>query len=123
RGATSAPNNINLVDPDLKLPQVARYSLAVDRQLPFGLVATVEGLYTQNIHELLYQNLRIVRGTTMVEGRPAYSLRANTLRHLRGEARGGSGRGRAANGRWQWLKKTRRNSGAQVLGEIREKES
>jgi outer membrane receptor for ferrienterochelin and colicin len=59
-GATTpAPNNINLVDPDLKLPQVSRWSLAVDRQLPLGLIGTVEGLYTKTINDLLYRNLRI----------------------------------------------------------------
>ncbi|HEX8430984.1 MAG TPA: TonB-dependent receptor, partial [Longimicrobium sp.] len=79
QATSAAPNNINLIDPDLKLPQVVRYSLALDRELPFGLVGTVEGLYTQSINDLLYQNLRIVEvaGQT-VEGRPQYGLRANT---------------------------------------------
>jgi hypothetical protein len=72
-----APNEINLIDEDFKVPQVARYSLAVDRQLPFGLVGTLEGLYTQTIHDVLYQNLRVQRdpqGRT-VEGRPLYQSR------------------------------------------------
>jgi hypothetical protein len=80
-GATSpAPNTIALLNPDLKLPQVARYSLALDRELPLGLVGTVEGLYTRTIHDLLYQNLRIqpVPGAGLVEGRPLYRNRAGT---------------------------------------------
>lgn len=79
-GTTSAaPNNINLVDPDLKLPQVLRYSLGLDRQLPLGLIATLEGLYTESVQDLLYQNLRIrpVAGQT-VEGRQLYSNRNDT---------------------------------------------
>ncbi|HSK10100.1 MAG TPA: carboxypeptidase regulatory-like domain-containing protein, partial [Vicinamibacterales bacterium] len=57
-GAPAAPNEINLIDPNFKLPQVARYSLAIDRVIPFGLIATVEGLYTQTINDILYRNLR-----------------------------------------------------------------
>ena len=74
---TAAPNNINLVDPDLKLPQVARYSLAIDRQLPMGLVGTLEGLYTQTVNDLLYKNLRIepVPNAAQVEGRTLYRNR------------------------------------------------
>jgi outer membrane receptor for ferrienterochelin and colicin len=75
-GTTSpANNNINLVDPDLKLPQVARYSLAVDRRLPFGLTGTLEGLYTRTISDLLYQNIRLQATDVMVEGRPQYTVR------------------------------------------------
>lgn len=75
---TAAPNNINLVDPDLKLPQVTRYSLAIDRQLPMGLVGTLEGLYTQNVNDLLYKNLRIepTPGAAQIEGRTLYRNRS-----------------------------------------------
>jgi hypothetical protein len=75
---TAAPNEINLIDPDFKLPQVARYSLGIDRQIPFGLVATVEGLYTQTINDILYRNVRVqpdAQGRT-VEGRPRYQTRS-----------------------------------------------
>jgi hypothetical protein len=76
---TPAPNDINLVDPELKLPQVARYSLGVDRELFLGLIGTVEGLYTQTINDLHYQNLRVVpvAGST-VEGRQLYRTRTAT---------------------------------------------
>jgi outer membrane receptor for ferrienterochelin and colicin len=80
-GATTpAPNNINLVDADLELPQVSRWSLAIDRELPFGLIGTVEGLYTKTINDLLYKNLRIepVPNAGPVEGRTLYRNRANT---------------------------------------------
>ncbi len=80
-GATTpAPNNISLVDADLKLPQVSRWSLAIDRQLPLGLIGTVEGLYTSTINDLLYQNLRIrpVANAAKVEGRTLYANRTDT---------------------------------------------
>lgn len=82
-GTSIAANNINLVDKDLELPQVARYSLAIDRRLPLGLTATIEGLYTKTISDLLYQNLRVVPvastdPSAIVEGRQGYGLRSGT---------------------------------------------
>jgi hypothetical protein len=71
--APLAPNEIKLVDPNFKFPQVFRASLAVDRRLPLGLVGTLEGLYTGTISDVLYQDL-LVSGPTgvTVEGRPQY---------------------------------------------------
>ncbi|HET6231214.1 MAG TPA: carboxypeptidase regulatory-like domain-containing protein [Longimicrobiaceae bacterium] len=76
--AAAAPNEIDLVDPNFRSPQVARYSLGIDRQLPLGLVGTLEGLYTQTIHDVLYQNLRVFPTGLRVENRPAYALRGGT---------------------------------------------
>ncbi|MDQ3604758.1 MAG: TonB-dependent receptor [Gemmatimonadota bacterium] len=73
--ASLVPNEINLVDPELDLPQIFRGSLAVDRRLAFGLVGTLEGLYTRTRHDLLYQNLGIVPTSAVVEGRPRYERR------------------------------------------------
>jgi outer membrane receptor protein involved in Fe transport len=73
----AVPNLIvNTADPNLKPPQVARYDLAIDRQLPLGLVATVEGLYTRTVHDLFYRDLAVgvdSLGRT-VEGRPRLQL-------------------------------------------------
>jgi hypothetical protein len=69
-------NEINLVDPDLKLPQVWRGSLAVDRRLPMGLIGTLEGLYTRTVQDLVYRNLAIeAAGDSVVEGRQRYHQR------------------------------------------------
>jgi outer membrane receptor for ferrienterochelin and colicin len=69
---------VNTADPNLKPPQVARYDLAIDRQLPFGLVATVEGIVTRTVHDLFYRDLAlgVDPSNTTVEGRPL--LRINT---------------------------------------------
>jgi len=75
-GGFTPPSEINLVDPDFRFPQVFRGSLAVDRRLPLGLIGTLEGLYTQTIHDVLYQNLSIAGPTgRTVEGRPEYGRR------------------------------------------------
>ncbi len=63
-----APNNINTVDPDFKMPQVLRYSLALDRELPLGLIGTLEGLYTKSINDVTYRDLTIVGFRTTAAG-------------------------------------------------------
>src|SRR5690606_25972114 len=44
-GAGSTRAEINLVNEDFKIPQVARFNLAGDFQLPYGITATLEGIY------------------------------------------------------------------------------
>jgi hypothetical protein len=71
-----AANEINLVDPDLKLPQVWRGSLAVDQRLPMGLIGTLEGLYTRTVQDLVYRNISVVAAAdSVVEGRQRYHQR------------------------------------------------
>lgn len=45
-GATTS-GEIDVIDPHLRVPQTMRSSLALDAELPFGLVGTIEGLYTR----------------------------------------------------------------------------
>jgi hypothetical protein len=44
----STRGEIDVIDPHLRLPQTMRVSLAVDGQLPFGVIGTIEGLYTRS---------------------------------------------------------------------------
>jgi hypothetical protein len=72
-----APNEINTISPDFKMPQVLRYSMAVDHRLPMGFVGTIEGLYTKAVNDPAYRDLTVV-GTkktaagadSIFEGRP-----------------------------------------------------
>jgi hypothetical protein len=50
---------IDAIDPHLRLPQTMRASLAVDRQLPFGIVATVEALVTRSTRALFFSPLNL----------------------------------------------------------------
>ncbi|HEY4734299.1 MAG TPA: TonB-dependent receptor [Gemmatimonadaceae bacterium] len=43
----STNGEIDVIDPNLRLPQTLRATLAADAHLPFGLVGTIEGLYTR----------------------------------------------------------------------------
>jgi hypothetical protein len=75
---SASPNEINTVSPDFEMPQVLRYSLAVDHQLPYGLIGTLEGLYTKSNSDPVYRDLAIVPvANTTVEGRQAWT-RLNT---------------------------------------------
>ena len=52
------PRDINAIDPDFKMPQVWKSSLAVDYNLPvsFPMTVTLEGIYTKNINGVMLKN-------------------------------------------------------------------
>ena len=50
---------VNFLAPDLKFPQPLRGTLAYDRQLPWNLVATLEGLYSKTLNQLFFVNKNI----------------------------------------------------------------
>lgn len=82
-GGAAAPNSgatggqIDIFAPDFKLPQVAKYNIAVDQKLPvWGLIASGEFLYTDILNNIFYQNLNIrgPEGTLNgADNRPFYS--------------------------------------------------
>ena len=52
-GATPGRGAINVIDKDFKFPQVFRTNIAVDKQLPWGLTATVEAFSAELITMLI----------------------------------------------------------------------
>jgi hypothetical protein len=58
-GVASNTAQISLIDQNFKLPQVLRGNLAVDFKLPYGIQATVEGLYSKTVNNVTYKNLNI----------------------------------------------------------------
>jgi len=50
---------INLMDRDFIFPQVWRTNLAADYQLPYGVIATVEGIYSKNMNDAFYQDINV----------------------------------------------------------------
>jgi hypothetical protein len=80
RGTTAAvPNEIALVHPDFKLPQVWRSTLGIDQRLPLGFIGTLEGMVTKTRHDVVYRELTL--GTVnadsgLVEGRVVYNRNA-----------------------------------------------
>ncbi|GAA4004521.1 hypothetical protein GCM10022408_15400 [Hymenobacter fastidiosus] len=59
---------INGTARDFKFPQVWRSNLAVDQQLPGGIVATVEGIYSKDINAAIHRNYNLVTPTTRATG-------------------------------------------------------
>ncbi len=45
-----------ITDPDYKFPQVWRTNFAIDQRLPWGLVATFEGIYNRDVNGTYYIN-------------------------------------------------------------------
>ncbi|MCY3770966.1 MAG: carboxypeptidase regulatory-like domain-containing protein [Gemmatimonadetes bacterium] len=60
-GGLTAPqtSEVNVIDPDFRLPRVFRANLALDRRLPLDLVGTVEVLLARNLDEVRFRNLNI----------------------------------------------------------------
>jgi len=58
----SVPSSIAGVDPNFKMPQVWKSSLAVDYVIPvqFPLSVTVEGMYTKNINAVTQENYAVI---------------------------------------------------------------
>ena len=66
---TAAVNEVNLLDPDYKYPQVLRWNLAYDRDI-LGVTTTAEFLHTKTLQDILYQNLNYAdSGARLPDGR------------------------------------------------------
>ncbi|MDB5249731.1 MAG: outer rane receptor for ferrienterochelin and colicin [Segetibacter sp.] len=58
---------VNLIDKDFKLPQVARFNLASDIKLPGGINATLEAIYSKTINNVLYKDINLAPPTGIVD--------------------------------------------------------
>ncbi len=58
-----------------KYPQIARASLAVDQNLFWGMTATIEGMYSKTLNNVIYENVNLKPSTETLTGpdqRPLY---------------------------------------------------
>jgi outer membrane receptor for ferrienterochelin and colicin len=61
--------NVDLFASDFMLPQILKYNIAVDQKLPFwGLIASADFLYNDNITAVYYENLNIGDPIGRLEG-------------------------------------------------------
>ena len=59
--ATTPPSyNIAVTDPNFKFPQVFRANLGIDQKLFWGIVGTLEGVYSSNVNAINYLNINQV---------------------------------------------------------------
>lgn len=52
----SVPNSLSFLDPNIKAPQSFKGNLAIDKKLPGGIIATIEGIYSYDINQVLSRN-------------------------------------------------------------------
>ncbi|WP_347158044.1 TonB-dependent receptor [Pontibacter chitinilyticus] len=74
-GAAASSYNLAVTSPDFKFPQVFRSNLAVDQQLPFGLIGTLEAIYTKDVNSVYHRNANLPNATSTAKGadnRPIY---------------------------------------------------
>jgi len=55
-GAPASTYELALTDPNFKFPQLWRSNFGIDQRLPFGFIATVEGLYSRDVNGIYYIN-------------------------------------------------------------------
>lgn len=59
-GTDSTPQGqLDLFADDFKYPQVFRTSIAVDQKLPWGMIGSVEVIYTKTMNNIFYQNVNL----------------------------------------------------------------
>jgi hypothetical protein len=73
-GRSTIVPSVNTTVKDFRFPQVWRSNLAVDQQLPYGIVGTLEMIYTKDINAVFIRdaNLAPSQATVQGDGRPLY---------------------------------------------------
>lgn len=73
----SAPSEIDVTSPNFKVPRTLRANFAVDQKLPWGLVGTIEGIFTKTLNDISYQDINASPSTQMIKigntERPLYT--------------------------------------------------
>jgi hypothetical protein len=72
--------SVDLIDPNFHFPRVLRSTLGYDRDLFWGVRATVEGVYSKTQSDVYYTNLNETQtGVSALDGRPTYARRTSAL--------------------------------------------
>ncbi len=67
---TTPSGSIDLFANDFKLPQFWRTNIALDQQLPLGLIANLDFMYTKTLQNVAYQNVNLKPSVTRLTGTP-----------------------------------------------------
>jgi hypothetical protein len=76
---TGAPANqyeLAFSDPNFKFPQIWRTNFAIDQKLPWNLIGTLEGIFSQDVNGIYYINANLVDAPSSFFGpdnRPLYA--------------------------------------------------
>lgn len=85
QGTVTPSGNITVLDKNLKLPQIARFSGGVDQVLPYGIKGTLEFIYSKNLSAFNFRDLNLERPIGTLEGadnRLVYDANNNNRRVL-----------------------------------------
>lgn len=85
-GAGSTRAEVNLVSEDFKIPQVLRYNLAGEFRLPFGINATLEGILSKTLNNIIYSDINLKPSAATINSalsggadlRPYYGAKVNS---------------------------------------------
>lgn len=67
------PGDVNLIDPNFRINRVLRTSAAYDRQLPWDIVFTGEGMFTWGLSDAMFVNMNLgAPVATDIRGRVIY---------------------------------------------------
>jgi hypothetical protein len=72
-------NEIDVIDPNYQFPAIVRGNLAYDRDLPFGVIGTVEFLFSETVRDVTYSNLNLRQIGTRLDGRPDFGPTASRV--------------------------------------------
>ncbi|MCF6347139.1 MAG: carboxypeptidase regulatory-like domain-containing protein [Flavobacteriaceae bacterium] len=78
-GTGELGGNVDLFAPNFKLPQVVKYNLVIDQKLPWGVTASADIIYNDNLSAVYYEGLNIrgpVGSLNGADNRPVYSTSA-----------------------------------------------
>jgi Carboxypeptidase regulatory-like domain len=73
-GRSAIVPQVNTVAKSFRFPQVWRSNLAVDKQLPYGMVGTMEFIYTKDINAVYIRDANLAESTATLagDGRPLF---------------------------------------------------
>lgn len=66
--AANTSYNLVITDKNFKFPSNFRANVAVDQKLPFGIIGTLEGIYSKDINAVIFQNLALPATGTAFAG-------------------------------------------------------
>lgn len=84
-GTVTPSGNISVLAENLRLPQIARSSIAVDQKLPWGIQGTAEFMYSKNLSSFRFTDLNLTDPIGQLQGadnRVIYAASNNDKRVL-----------------------------------------
>ncbi len=67
-GQPASQYELALTEPDFKFPQIWRSNIAIDQQLPLGIIATAEFIYNKDVNGIAYYNANLSAPNTAYSG-------------------------------------------------------